>query len=115
MIAVDEDRGLVYFMASKETPVERQLYAVSYRTPGEPVAVTHGHGWWTATMPRSAKVFIGGYSDPETPPQTALYDAEGGARLRWIEENRLDAGHPFFPYAHVPPLMHATNTYFLGV
>ena len=95
---VDEDRGLVYFLASKDTPLERQLYVVSYRQPAEPRAVTSGHGWWTATMPKSAAVFVGGYSDPSTPPQTALY-APDGRRLRWIEENRLDAAHPFAPYA----------------
>src|SRR5262249_54422857 len=37
---VDEDKGLVYFMASKDTPVERQLYAVTLNHPGEPVQVT---------------------------------------------------------------------------
>jgi dipeptidyl-peptidase-4 len=94
---VDEMKGLVYFMASRETPIERQLYAVSYRAPAEPVAVTHGHGWWTATMPKSAQVFVGVYSDPATPPRAALYGADG-VRLRWIEENALDAAHPFFPY-----------------
>ncbi len=99
---VDEDLGLVYFMASGDTPIERQLYVVSYRDPGPPRAVTSGHGWWTAVMPKSAKAFVGYYSDPATPPQAALYEA-GGRRLRWIEENALDAGHPFAPYAHRYP------------
>jgi dipeptidyl-peptidase-4 len=95
---VDEAKGLVYFMASKDTPIERQLYAVSYTSPGEPRAVTMGHGWWTTTMPKAATTFVGYYSDPATPPQTALYDT-AGHRLRWIEENRLDASHPFYPYS----------------
>jgi dipeptidyl-peptidase-4 len=95
---VDETKGVVYFMASKDTPIERQLYSVSYRTPGEPVALTHGRGWWTATMPKSAQAFVGYYSDPTTPPQTALY-AIDGKRLSWIEQNALDASHPFYPYA----------------
>jgi dipeptidyl-peptidase-4 len=95
---VDEAKGLVYFLASKDTPVERQLYAVSYRHAEEPRAVTTGHGWWTATMPKAAGVFVGYYSDPATPPQVGLY-APDGSRLRWIEENRLDGGHPFAPYA----------------
>jgi dipeptidyl-peptidase-4 len=95
---VDEARGLVYFMASIETPLERQLYAVSYREPGAPWTITSGHGWWTAVMPRSATTFVGYYSDPATPPRTALYDASG-ALLRWIEQNPLDETHPFHPYA----------------
>jgi dipeptidyl-peptidase-4 len=100
---VDEERGLVYFMASGETPIERQLYVVSYREPGEPRAVTSGHGWWTAVMPKSAQSFVGYYSDTTAPPQAALYDASG-KRLRWIEANSLDASHPFHPYAdRYPP------------
>ena len=95
---VDQARGLVYFMASGDTPLERQLYAVSYRAPGEPRVVTTGHGWWTAVMPKSAGAFIGYYSDPETPPRTALYDVDG-RRLRWIEQNPLNDTHPFHPYA----------------
>jgi dipeptidyl-peptidase-4 len=100
---VDEVRGLVYFMASEETPLERQLYVVSYQDPGTPRAVTGGHGWWTAVMPKSATTFVGYYSDPGTPPQTALYDSSG-SRLRWIEQNSLDEAHPFHPYAdRYPP------------
>ena len=95
---VDEAKGLVYFLASKDTPIERQLYAVSYRHADEPRAVTSGHGWWSAAMPKSAADFVGYYSDPATPPQTGLY-APDGSRLRWIEENQLDASHPFAPYA----------------
>jgi dipeptidyl-peptidase 4 len=95
---VDEAKGVIYFMASKDTPIERQLYSVSYQHPDTPHAVTSGHGWWTATMPKSAKAFVGYYDDPQTPPQAALY-ATDGRRLRWIEENRLDASHPFWPYA----------------
>ncbi len=95
---VDEDLGLVYFMASLDTPIERQLYAVSYRTPSAPIGLTKSHGWWTAVMPKTAKVFVGYYSDPQTPPQAALYDAKG-ERLRWIEQNALQLGHPFYPYA----------------
>jgi dipeptidyl-peptidase-4 len=98
LVGVDEAKGLVYYMASGDTPIERQLYAASYRNPGPPKAITRGHGWWTAVMPKSAQVFVGDYSDPETPPQTALYDASG-QRLHWIEQNPLDASHPFFPYA----------------
>ncbi len=98
VVGVDEEEGRVYFMASRATPIERQLYAVSYRAPAEPVALTRGPGWWTAVMPRSAKVFVGSYSDPGTPPHTALYRADG-QRLRWVEPNVLDAHHPYAPYA----------------
>jgi dipeptidyl-peptidase-4 len=98
LAGVDEEKGLIYYMASGETPIERQLYVASYLDPGPPRAITSGHGWWTAAMPRSARLFVGYYSDPATPPQTALYDVSG-QRLHWIEKNPLEAGHPFFPFA----------------
>ncbi len=98
LAGVDEAKGLVYFMASGDTPIERQLYVASYRDPGPPRALTSGHGWWTAVMPKAANVFVGYYSDPQTPPQSGLYDVNG-RRLRWIEENALGPNHPFAPYA----------------
>lgn len=95
---VNEAAGTVFFLASKDTPIESQLYRVSYIHPDVPQALTQGAGWWGATMARNGKTFIGSYSDPATPPQTGLY-ASDGTRIRWIEENRLDATHPYFPYA----------------
>jgi dipeptidyl-peptidase-4 len=98
LVGVDEQRGLVYVMASRDTPIERQLYVTSYRRTEEPTRLTGGHGWWTAVMPRAATLFIGYYSDPATPPRAALYDVTG-ARLGWIEQNALDENHPFHGYA----------------
>lgn len=98
LVGVDEAKEIVYFMASADTPIERQLYAASYRDPGPAKAITTGQGWWSVSMPKSAQVFIGHYSDPATPPNTALYDVSGRL-LRWIEQNRLDETHPFAPYA----------------
>ncbi len=94
---LDEARGVVIFSASKDTPVERRLYEVSFREPQEPKPLVPAGGWWTATVAKSGGAFAGTYSDPRTPPQTALYAADG-RRVRWIEENRLDEKHPFWPY-----------------
>jgi dipeptidyl-peptidase-4 len=94
---INEKTGELYFEASKETPIEHGLYKVSYKTPGEPVAITAAGGWWSASVSGGGAAFIGSYSDPQTPPQSALYDGTG-KRLRWIEENKLDAKHPYYPY-----------------
>jgi dipeptidyl-peptidase-4 len=40
---------------------------------------------------------VGTISNPATPPQTALYGADG-RRLRWLTENRLGPGHPYHPF-----------------
>jgi len=95
---VDEATSTVIFAAHKDTPIERRVYSVSYAHPGEPKPLTPAGGLWDVTVADKGGAFVGTYSDPKTPPQTALYRADG-TRVRWIEENALKAGHPFWPYA----------------
>ncbi|MFN3837736.1 MAG: S9 family peptidase [Brevundimonas sp.] len=99
---VNEQTGDVYFTASmrdgKELPIEQQMFRANLNRTVDPVAVTPGGGWWTVSVNGPATSYVGNYSDPATPPQSALYRIDG-TRVRWIEENRLDASHPFAPYA----------------
>ena len=95
---LDEARQTVIFSAHKDSPGERRIYSVSYAKPAEPRPLTSAGGWWTVTVADKGGAFAGTYEDPRTPPQTALYRADG-SRVRWIEENALKAGHPFWPYA----------------
>lgn len=98
---VDEQTGDVYFTASmrdgKELPIEQQMFRANLNRTVDPVAVTPGGGWWTVSVNGPATAYVGNYSDPATPTQSALYRIDG-TRVRWIEENRLDASHPFAPY-----------------
>ena len=98
---VNERTGEVYFTASmrdgKELPIEQQMFRASLNRTVDPVAVTPAGGWWNVSVNGPATAYVGNYSDPATPPQSALYRIDG-TRIRWIEENRLDAHHPFAPY-----------------
>jgi len=94
---VDEAAKTVVFAAHKDSPGERRIYSASYAKPGAPKALTPAGGWWTVTVAEKGGAFAGTYEDPKTPAQTALYRADG-TRVRWIEENALKAGHPFWPY-----------------
>ena len=94
---VDEAKGLVYFAAGLGDPLEQHLYVTSYRHPGAPRQITTGHGWWAVDLAKDDRAFVGTFTDPHTPKQTALYSIDG-KRLAWIEENRLGPGHPYFPY-----------------
>ena len=95
---VDEKTGVVYFLASRDTPIERDLYRVSYVKADTPHRITRGGGWWTPCMAgKSPRVFLGAYSDPTKPPNTAIYDLSA-KRLSWLAENRPDASHPYAPY-----------------
>ena len=98
VIAVDERAGEVYFLASIDTPIEQRLYRISYRRDDVPHALTPPGGWWDATMaPGAGGGFVATYSDPATPPNTALYDL-AGKRTAWIAENRLNPSHPMWRY-----------------
>jgi len=94
---VDEAKSTVIFSAFKDNPLERRIYAVSYAKPAEPKALTPAGGEWRVTVADRGGAFAATYDDPKTPPQTALYAADG-TRVRWIEENPLKEGHPFWPY-----------------
>ncbi|MEW5684380.1 MAG: S9 family peptidase [Pseudomonadota bacterium] len=94
---VDEASKSVIFSAFRETPGERRIWRASYAKTGAPTAITSAGGWWTVTVAGKGGAFAGTYEDPKTPAQTALYKADG-TRVRWIEENALKAGHPFWPY-----------------
>jgi dipeptidyl-peptidase-4 len=98
LAGVDEPKKLAIFLASKDTPIEQHLYAVSWDKPQEPAKLTTGEGWWTAFVAKTGGAFVGSYSDPKTPPRTGLFAADGKL-VRWIEPNRLDASHPLFKYA----------------
>jgi dipeptidyl-peptidase 4 len=101
---VDEAAKRVYFTGTEETPIEQQLYWVSYERPGAPRRVTET-GWYNdAVMDKGATHALVKRSNPSQPSQTYLADA-AGKRLAWIEENALNASHPYAPYldSHVKP------------
>ncbi|MCB1597166.1 MAG: S9 family peptidase [Gammaproteobacteria bacterium] len=102
--AVDEKRGLVYFTANIDSPVERQLYSVSMRKPAAgPRRLTEGAGWHSVTMSEDAQVFLDTFSTPEQPPSVTLRSATGTI-LDVMVPNELNAGHPYAPYLdeHAP-------------
>jgi dipeptidyl-peptidase-4 len=102
LAGVNPRTGEVFFTASmrdgRELPIEQQLFRASLRRTVTPVAVTSAGGWWSASMNRTGTAFVGNYTDLNTPMQSALYRADG-TRIRWIEENRLEPGHPAYPFA----------------
>lgn len=104
---VNEQTGEVFFTASmedgRERPIEQQLFRASLAETSVPVAVTPDGGWWSANMNRTGTAYIGNYTDLRTPPQSGLYRADG-TFVRWIEQNELDADHPFQPYVGRRPV-----------
>ena len=97
IVAVDEDAGIVWVEGWVETPLERHLYAVPLTGDAPPRRITNGAGWWNVEVGDDGASFLGTYSDPETPPNTALYRMDG-TRIAWLVENALDDDHPYGPW-----------------
>jgi dipeptidyl-peptidase-4 len=105
VVGVDERAGRIYFTGNQETPLENQLYWIDLARGGTPHRVTEA-GWWNnAEMDDGATRALVTRSSPNQPAQTYLADASG-RRIAWIEENGLDASHPYGPYVagHVAPV-----------
>ena len=107
---VDAARGRVYFMANRETPLERHLYVAPLDGRSEPTTVasdirrlTVGQGWHSVSMSRDTRIWLDSVSDPDTPPSLTLRRIDGSA-IATLIENRLDGAHPYAPYlaAHRP-------------
>lgn len=109
LLAIDEAAGLAYFDSNRDSVVERQIYTARLdgQDAAEPRRISQPGGWHQAQFAARAHrvaLYVDTYSDPATPPQVAIH-APDGSRLAWIEPNRLDSTHPYWPYAdhHVVP------------
>ena len=105
LVGVDEKRGRLWFTGFADSTLEKQVYALDFRKAGaKPQRLTVPGGWHEAVMDDAGQRLIVTSSTPSQPAQVWLGDG-AGKRLAWIEENRLDANHPYTPYlaSHVVP------------
>ncbi|MEO7331829.1 MAG: alpha/beta fold hydrolase [Minicystis sp.] len=99
---VDEEQGLVYFVGTKTSALERHLYAVPL-TGGEITKITaergvHGllsHGAYRLTMDRAQRGFVDVHSASDRLPRAEIRGADGKVRglLPLPEEPDLAALH----------------------
>ncbi|HKT74560.1 MAG TPA: alpha/beta fold hydrolase [Steroidobacteraceae bacterium] len=105
MRGVDEEKGVVYFMANAESPLERHLYSVSLRDPAAPMQrITAEAGWHSAAVSTSAHLFLDTFSTPDRPPSVTLRSMDGSV-VAALLPNELTAEHPYAAYqdSHVSP------------
>ena len=96
---VDEAGGKLFFTANRERSIDNGFYRLDYRRPGAtPVPLTRPGTTNSAIVDKTGHLAIVTGSYPGQPPQSWLTDASG-KRLAWIEENKVDAAHPWAPYA----------------
>lgn len=80
-------------------PVQRHLYRIALNADRDsPVALTRSAGQHTSSFAGNCNTYLGRYSSVDQPPRAGLYRKDGTLR-RWVEENPVDADHPWQAYA----------------
>ena len=90
VVGVDEEGRLAYFMATAESPRERQLYRVSL-DGGEIERLTVEPGWHDCALSPSGDAFIDTWSSPEAAPVVRLHSLGNGATVSLHDNERLSA------------------------
>jgi dipeptidyl-peptidase 4 len=108
LLAVDEAKGLVYFSAGR-TPEgkadARQSHVhVVPLTGGKVRTLSTEPGMHSANFARNASVYVDSRSNADTPPQIALYRADGTRIATLIDNDPNKPEHPYakFRAAHRP-------------
>ena len=101
LVGVDEAQGRVFFTATKDDQLAPQVYALNLAAPAHIDRLTDLAFVNAASMDRTGRTLVISRSSASQPPQVYIADQQG-QRLEWVEENRLDALHPYAP--HLPGL-----------
>ena len=104
VVGVDEKHGNVYFLANKDSTLERQLYVTSLdtRKPDAPQRISREAGWHEVKLLPEARGYLDLFSSPDDPPNASLHKLDGSLD-HWLIRNALDAIHPYHEFldAHV--------------
>jgi len=110
VLEVDEKAGVVYVSSNKDAVPDKQVYELKIdgSGAGNPQRISRGDGWHDAHFAEDASLYVDVFSDPATPPQVSVHGSDGKF-IAWIEQNKLDAAHPYWAYhdAHVRPVFGA--------
>ena len=94
---VDQQSHRLFFTGTKDDVLAPQVYTIDYLKPAEPARLSDLAFANGASMDKHGHTLMVERSSPSQPSQVYLAD-ENGKRLTWVEENRLDASHPYYPY-----------------
>ncbi|HWF48288.1 MAG TPA: prolyl oligopeptidase family serine peptidase, partial [Bryobacteraceae bacterium] len=89
--AVDEAARTVYYTSTEASPVERQLYRVSF-DGGPRTRITNEDGMHSLHANRDGSYFVDRYSSLRQPPEDVLLDAQGhtAATLRAADRKKFE-------------------------
>ena len=97
LVGVDEANHRVFFTGNKDGALEQHVYSVDYLNFGDPKRLSETSYWNAGEMDKNGTRLLVTRSSPDQPPQVYLADTNG-ARIAWVEQNKLDASHPYAPF-----------------
>jgi len=97
LAGVDEKAGRVYFTATRDDVLATNVFALNLANPGKIERLGEAGFAHSAGMDRAGQTLLITRSAQNQPPQVYIADGKG-KRLAWVEENRVDASHPYGPY-----------------
>jgi dipeptidyl-peptidase-4 len=97
LVGVDEETKTAFFTGNKDGVLEQHVYRLDLTRPGAITRLTEPGLTYSATMDDKGQTLLITRSSDDSPPQTYLAD-RNGKLLTWIEENALDAHHPYTPF-----------------
>jgi dipeptidyl-peptidase-4 len=97
LAGVDQQSHQLYFASNKDDQLAQQVYSVDYLNPAEPRRLTDLAFFNGASMDKKGKTLLVGRSSSAQPSQVYLADGNGKL-LTWVEQNQVNATHPYAPY-----------------
>ncbi len=96
LLCVDEQASRAIYRGWRETPLESHLFSAPLGG-GETTQLTSKAGSHSATYSKNCQTAIRRFSSDSQPGQTSVHSADGDF-LFWLNENKVDEGHPYAPY-----------------
>jgi len=97
VLAVDEAAGRVYFAATKDSPLQKNVYAVAL-AGGAVERLSKANGTHAVSFARNASVYVDSWSNTGTPPQIELFKANGDKLATLLKNELADPQHPYAKY-----------------
>ncbi len=88
--AVDAKANTIYYSSTEDSPLERQLYAVNYKTTKRK-KLTQIEGRHAIDMSPQGKYFMDTYSNIHSPKKVGLYDKEGKLLETFVDNEKASA------------------------
>ena len=85
LCGVDEKKGIVYYMSTETSPLEKNLYSIKLNGKGKK-RITPEAGTYTINFSKGMKYYMSKYSNITTPMTISLHTADGKL-VRMIEDN----------------------------